>query len=88
MTGCWILDARYCILDTGYPESRNQFPASSNDYQKSNELSVRRVRHIVWGKLDNLILDAGFWILDGGNLIPDAGYLLLDAGYSILDAGY
>jgi hypothetical protein len=25
------------------------------------------------GKLDNLILDAGFWILDGGNLMLDAG---------------
>jgi len=36
MTGCWILDA-------GYPESRDKYPVSGNDYQRSNELYVRRV---------------------------------------------
>ncbi len=38
----------------------------------------------MWGKLDKLILDAGFWILDGGNLRTDSSYLMLDNLWKLL----
>ena len=46
-------------------------------------LSIGNVLQFVWGRLDELILDAGFWILDGGNLRTDPSYLL-DTGFLIL----
>jgi hypothetical protein len=38
----------------------------------------------VWERLDELILDAGFWILDGGNLRTDSSYLMLDNIWKLL----